>query len=284
MTTGRVRTRKLAPSVSDREELSKLLLDGVGSDDDLLSALGATVTRFVVQRLLEAEQADFLGQRGRYRRRQSVQRGSRNGYEPGWLRTANGPIKIRIPQVRNTAEPYRSGLLACLRGDIKVIDRVILRTYAAALSSREVDKELRDASGAALISGAALAEAAYEVSEDYQVFNSRDLSYISVRHLYCDVVFESETTPENEEAVLIAWSTDSDGRQKPLHLAVDDKDSEDIWISVFWNLIDRHMWPPATVICNGSRAVTKAAEIVFPNAVLMRTWIQQRTERWTGTA
>ena len=39
------------------------------------------MTRLVVQELLEGEQADYLGGRGRYERRGEGQVGSRNGYE-----------------------------------------------------------------------------------------------------------------------------------------------------------------------------------------------------------
>lgn len=56
------------------------------------------VTKLVVQQLLEAEQADFLGGRGRYERRGPDQRGSRNGYEPGRIRTAEGAINLEIPR------------------------------------------------------------------------------------------------------------------------------------------------------------------------------------------
>lgn len=46
-----------------------------------MSALVETVTRLVVQQLLEGEQLDFLGGRDRYGRRGEHQVGSRNGYE-----------------------------------------------------------------------------------------------------------------------------------------------------------------------------------------------------------
>jgi|GEM_PF-1506478 len=284
MATGAGRKRKLAPSVHVRGELNNLLVEGVERDENLVRTLAELLARFVVQRLLEADQADFLGQRGRYRRRQTVQRGSRNGYEPGWLRTPAGSIKIRIPQVRNSTEPFRPGLLITMRRDPTVLDRVVIRTFAQALSSRGAEEDIRDTNGVPLISGAALAEAAYELSEDYQVFISRDLSDVPVKHLYCDALFRPGPASEEEQAVLIAWSVDSEGRQRPLHLAVDNKESEDTWTSVFWNLVDRHMPQPATVMCGGSRAITKAAEMAFPNSVLLRGWIERQTERWTGTA
>src|SRR6476469_8823774 len=74
--------RRVAPSVVAGEQLRELLAGGVGRESNVISVLVETVTRLVVQQLLEAEQADYLGGRGRYERRVEGQVGSRNGYEP----------------------------------------------------------------------------------------------------------------------------------------------------------------------------------------------------------
>jgi len=100
--------RRPSSSVLVREELDRLLTDGVGREENIVSALVEAATRLVVQELLESEQPDFLGGRGRYRRRDDGQRGLRNGCTPSRLRTAEGPIGVRVPQVRDGTEPYRS--------------------------------------------------------------------------------------------------------------------------------------------------------------------------------
>jgi hypothetical protein len=61
--------RRVAPSVMAREQLQELLAGGVGRETNIVSALVETVSRLVVQELLEGEQRDFLGGRGRYDRR-----------------------------------------------------------------------------------------------------------------------------------------------------------------------------------------------------------------------
>jgi transposase-like protein len=80
-----------------REQLQRLLDGGVDQERNIVSALVQTVTGLVVQQLLEAEQADFLGGRGRYERREADQVGSRNGYERGRLRTAEGFVDVAVP-------------------------------------------------------------------------------------------------------------------------------------------------------------------------------------------
>ncbi len=69
--------RRVAPSVIAREQLAQLLAGGVERETNIVSALVETVTRLVVQELLEGEQTDFLGGRGRYDRRDERSRSAR---------------------------------------------------------------------------------------------------------------------------------------------------------------------------------------------------------------
>jgi len=78
-----------------REQLQELLAGGADRETNIVSALVEIVTRLVVQELVEGEQRDFLGGRGRYDRRSEEQVGSRNGYERGRLRTAEGVRRCR---------------------------------------------------------------------------------------------------------------------------------------------------------------------------------------------
>ena len=91
--------RKIAPSMMAREELDRLLAGGVDEGTNLISEVVSACTRLVVQSLLEAEQADFLGGRGRYQPRQDEvgHRGWCNGYEDRRVRTAEGQVPVRVP-------------------------------------------------------------------------------------------------------------------------------------------------------------------------------------------
>jgi transposase-like protein len=122
--------RRVARSVIAREQLHELLAGGVDRQANIISALVETVTRLVVQELLEGEQADYLGGRGRYERRGDGQLGSRNGYERGRLRTAEGGIDVAVPQVRGSGEPFRSSLMGFLDGNSEVLERLVTEMYA----------------------------------------------------------------------------------------------------------------------------------------------------------
>src|SRR5829696_8146343 len=220
--------RRVAPSVLAREQLQQLLAGGLDHESNIVSALVETVTRLVVQELLEGEQRDFLGGRGRY-----DQTGSRNGYERGRLRTAEGFVDVAVPQVRGAEGPFRSSLMGFLDGNSEVLESLVNEMYARGLSTRDVEDAFRDATGELLISKSAVSEITDRLWEDYQAFISRDLSGIELEYLFVDAVFESLRRHGAKEALLVGWGIAADGGKHLLHLAVGNKESEACWTDFF---------------------------------------------------
>jgi len=224
--------RRVAPSVLACEQLHRLLAGGVDRETNIVAALVETVTRLVVQELVEGEQADFLGDRGRYERRAGGQVGSRNGYERGRLRTAEGFIDVSVPQVRGADGPFRSSLMTFLDGNSDVLARLVNEMYALGMSARDVEDAFTDATGELLISKTAVTEITDRLWEDYQTFISRDLGQISLEYLFVDAVFQALCRHGVKEALLVAWCIDSDGSKHLLHLAVGNKESEAVVIDL----------------------------------------------------
>jgi len=102
--------RRLVPSMQVRDELNRLLSSSTDPETKVVSAFLELAVRLVAKQLLEAEQADFLGGRGRCEREREDQRGSRNGYEPGHIRTAEGAIPVAVSQVRHADEPVSASV------------------------------------------------------------------------------------------------------------------------------------------------------------------------------
>ena len=268
--------RRVAPSVVAGEQLRELLAGGVDRESNVISVLVETVTRLVVQQLLEAEQADYLGGRGRYeRRRGEGQVGSRNGYESGRIRTAEGPIEVAVPQVRGAAAPFRSSLMSFLDGNSEVLDRLVTEMYARGLSTRDVEDAFRDATGELLISRSAVSEITDQLWADYQAFIASDLSDIEVEYLFADAVFESLRRHGAKEALLVAWGIASDGRKHLLHLAVGNKESERCWTGLFRNLLERGMRLPTTITSDGAPGLIAAINTVFAKSIRIRCWFHR---------
>ncbi|MFQ5507676.1 MAG: IS256 family transposase [Planctomycetota bacterium] len=253
----------------------QLLDGGVGENVNIVSALVETVTRLVVQELLEGEQTDYLGGRGRYERRTEGQRGARNGYERRRLRTAEGAIDVAFPQVRDAEAPFHSTLMSFLDGNSDVLERLVTEMYARGLSTRDVEDAFRDATGELLISRSTVSEITDRLWEDYQAFIARDLSEIEVEYLFVDAVFESLRRYGAKEALLVAWCIDSEGRKHLLHLAVGNKESEECWTDFFRNLLERGLRRPTTVTSDGAPGLIKAIEQVFDKSVRIRCWFHR---------
>lgn len=82
-----------------------------------------------MQRSLAVEVQEFLG-RGYYRHGGRV-RCWRNGYEPKALRTPVGVLTMAAPQVRATAEPFRSQVAAALWPRSEALKRLVQQVCQA---------------------------------------------------------------------------------------------------------------------------------------------------------
>ncbi len=148
------------------------------------------------------------------------------------------------------------------------------RDPARGLSTRDVEDAFRDATGELLISKSAVSEITDRLWEDYEAFVARDLSEISAEYL-TDAIFESLRRQGAKEALLVAWSIDSEGRKHLLHLAVGDKESAAAWIEFFRNMLARGMRAPTTVATDGTPVMIKAVCVVFPSSVRIRCWLHR---------
>jgi putative transposase len=176
------------------------------AETNIVSALVASVTRLVVQEMLEGEQQDFLGGRGRYDRRGDGQTAARNGYERGRLGPPRGSLMWRCRRFAAPPSRFRSSLMGFLDGYSEVLEALVNEMYARGLSTRDLEDAFRDATGEMLISKSAVSEITDRLCEDYQAFISRDLSELEVEYLFVDAVFESLRRHGAKEALLMGWA------------------------------------------------------------------------------
>lgn len=237
--------RKVPASQIVREELDRLLAEGAGPETNIVSEFVSLPTRLVAQSLLLSEQTDFLGGRGRYQAPNETanQLGLRNGYYDSAIRTAEGKIPVRLPEVRGAGKPFRSVLMEFLDGNSDVLERLVAEVYARGLSTRDVEDAFRDSTGELVISKSAASEVTDVLWEQYEEFIKRDLSSIDAEYLFVDAIFESLRRHGAKEAVLVAWCIDSEGRKHLLHLGVGNKESEEDWTGFFRQMLSRGLSP-----------------------------------------
>src|SRR5574341_1804702 len=101
--------RRVPPSVRMKEEVDGLLRGGEAGMHPMTGFVRG-LARYILQVHIEAEATEFLG-RGHYRRGERVRGGWRNGYEGKGIKTEAGQMRLEVPQLRATEEPFQSPLL-----------------------------------------------------------------------------------------------------------------------------------------------------------------------------
>src|SRR5277367_4125218 len=148
--------------------------------------------------------ADVLG-RERYERGDGEKAGYRNGYRPGKVKTAEGAVDYSAPQVRDTPEPFISGVRAALSGRTRELERLAVELYARGLSTRDIEDTFTDDTGRRLLSRAAVSEITEKLWAEYEDFCKRDLSEHAIVYLFVDGIAERLRPGQRREAVLAAW-------------------------------------------------------------------------------
>ena len=133
--------RTVRPSAEIEEQIDQLLAVGVGEDPHgALSQLAKLGARLIIQRAVEDEFDAWLG-RARYERRPEVPAGSRNGFRPRTVQTAEGELSVEIPQVREAAAPFVSRLFP--RGTkllwTEPLKALVIGAFVRGLSMRDVE-------------------------------------------------------------------------------------------------------------------------------------------------
>ncbi len=267
--------KRIAPSEQKAQALRALLAGQAEGQngEELLSLLVRLSTERVLQEALEHEQAATLG-RGRYEAR-GERPGYRNGYENGTLKTAEGVLRVKVPQIRGQDEPYRSQLWQHVGGTSDVLNRLILEMYVGGMSQREIEYSLEKAVGQFVLSKSTVSELSESLTEEYEAFRLRDLSGEAVAYLFIDTVYEPLRRWGNKTGVLCIWAICEDGRKVLLSLSTTNSESYESCLEVLRELARRGMPPPVTITTDGAPGLTKAVDTMWPKSLRIRCWFHK---------
>lgn len=243
------------------------------SGSELLSALVRLSTERVLQEALEQEQAQTLG-RARYERRGGSQ-GYRNGYENGTLKTAEGVLRLQVPQISGRTEPVRSQLWNGLANTSEVLKRLIVEMYAGGLSQRDIEYSLEKALGEFVLSKSTVSELTDILTQEYEAFRTRDLSGYEVAYLFMDAVYEPLRRWGSKTGVFCVWAICVDGRKVLLTLSTANSESYESCLEVLRDLVKRGLQTPVTITTDGAAGLTKAIDALWPKALRIRCWFHK---------
>jgi putative transposase len=267
--------KKIAPSEQKAQALRALLQGQTDaqSGEELLSTLVRLSTERVLQEALEHEQAEALG-RGRYEAR-GEKLGYRNGYENGTLKTGEGVLRVKLPQIRGQDDPYRSPLWGQVATTSEVLKRLIVEMYVGGMSQRDIEYSLESAVGQFVLSKSTVSELTDTLSQEYEAWRTRDLSDEAVAYLFMDTVYEPLRRWGQKTGVLCVWAICEDGRKVLLSLSTTNSESYESCLEVLRGLAKRGMQTPVTITTDGALGLTKAIDAMWPKSLRMRCWFHK---------
>ena len=232
------------------------------------SALVRQAARLIVEEALEAEATQELGRD--YYAHGAGGRGYRNGYRTGKVKSAEGLIEFAVPQVSDTAEPFRSQIRQVIRGRTEELERLAVEMYARGLSVRDIEAAFTDETGRCVLTKTAASELSERLWVDYQGFAGRDLAEFKVLYLFVDGIAEKLHLGQPREAVLAAWGIVESGTKVLLGLAPGTKEDTASCRDFLRDLKARNLNEPVLVATDGAPGLIRALEEVFPKSLRQR--------------
>ena len=261
--------RTVPPSAEIQENIDKLLARGVVEDPQkMLSELARLGARLIIQRAVEEEFDSWLG-RGRYERRPGAPAGKRNGFRARRLQSAEGELRIEIPQVREAAAPFVSKLFRqwhckrLLRTD--PLRAMIVGAFVRGLSMRDVES-LCEEIGLGKTSKSTVARICAELHERFEAFKRRDLYEVRLVVLFLDAIYLPVRPSGPKEGVICAWGITENGERALVSVRLGMRESKEDWMELGRDLISRGLPAPRLVVADGAPGLIAAVEEIWPRA------------------
>lgn len=268
--------KKNAPSV-DKAQAIAALLRGEHSQQSgpaLLSELVKLSAEKVIQELMEAEQGEFLG-RARYEPTGISAPLYRNGYEARTLKTAEGTLSVKVPQVRGAEAPYRSEIFRTVGSRSEALETLVTEMWVRGLSVRDVEEALTAATGAFVLSDSTVSSVTERLHAQYEAFRQRDLSEIDAAYVFIDALYEPLRRHGANMAVLCAWCITTEGRRLLLHLQTGNGESTEAATDFLRDMVRRGLGCPLSVTTDGAPGLIQAVDSIWPKTWRVRCWFHK---------
>ena len=260
---------RVPPSVRMKEEVDGLLRGGEAGVHPMAGFVRG-LARYILQVHIEAEATTFLG-RGHYRRGERARVGWRNGYEGKSIQTESGLMRLEVPQLRGTEEPYRSPLMKRLGSRSSDLEEMVRGMYVRGLSTMDVEGLYGDTFGESRLSKSTVSRITSRLNEDFETWRKRDLSSFKVVYLFLDGQYHATRQGTTQkEGVLSAYALLESGEPVLLHLELGATESFDAWLTFLQDMAGRGLGDPLMVIFDGCPGLKKAIRRMWPKAYRQR--------------
>ena len=245
----------------------------------------AETARWTLQRLLNAfleyERDVFLACQPYQRTARRT--GYRNGSEERYFDTAFGPLRIRMPRVRQTTKPFRPLAISLYQRRQSTIDQAIVDMVARGLSTRQAARLLQRCFGTA-VSPATISNVVARIDRMVGAFHTRPLQrgyrwlYIDGKHCYVSHRRKRRGRGKKKKAVvLLAFGVRHDGVSELVDFRIADSESYEHWSGFLSDLEargvkrrDRHARELEMIVTDGDMGLLEALALVWPTVPSQR--------------
>lgn len=249
------------------DELIDRLLEGYEGPGELTGSEGLInqLRKRLIERAAGAELTQHLG----YEHGAEPPDGQgnrRNGVSAKTLRTVDGPVTVELPRDRDGS--FQPRIVPKHARSFDGFDDQVLALYAGGLSTREIQRHLREQYGVEVSDGF-ISEITAAVSADVQAWQSRPLDEVyPVVYLDAMMVSIRDQRVVKKRAVYVAIGLNTDGERDVLGLWIQHAEGAKFWASVLTDLRNRGVRDILFVCVDGLHGVPDAIEAVFPLATV----------------
>jgi transposase-like protein len=245
-----------------KQEVDQLLSQG--QEGVPLSEFIRASARCCLQAAIEQEATEFLG-RAHYQRGPGQRTGYRNGYHSKNLASAEGPLRVQLPQLRATQEPFRSQLAQGLAATPGALEKLVVGMYVRGLSTRDIEDLFSEVTGGQMVSKSAVSELSQVWEEDFQRWRNRSLAQLEPLYFFLDAFYLPLRSGSTEkEGILAAYAILRSGKKVLIHLALGGRENYDSWLAFLHDLTEREFKAPALAISDGNPGLKKALRRIWP--------------------
>jgi transposase-like protein len=189
----------------------------------------------------------------------------RNGTSSKTLRTVDGPVTVELPRDRDAS--FEPKVVPKHARSFDGFDEQILALYAGGMTTREIQRHLRELYGVDVSDGL-ISEVTGSIQDDVRAWQSRPLEELYVV-VYLDAmqVAIRDQQVVRKKAVYVAIGVTLEGERDCLGLWIEKTEGARFWTSVMTELRNRGVKDVLFICTDGLTGFPEAIDAVFPQAV-----------------
>jgi putative transposase len=189
----------------------------------------------------------------------------RNGTTWKTLRTVDGPVRVELPRDRDAS--FEPRIVPKHGRSFDGFDEQILALYAGGMTTREIQRHLRELYGVDVSDGL-ISEVTASIQDDVRAWQSRPLEELYVV-VYLDAmqVAIRDQQVVRKKAVYVAVGITLEGERDCLGLWIEKSEGARFWTSVLTELRNRGVKDVLFVCTDGLTGFPEAIDAVFPASV-----------------